>query len=69
VHKIHHEWQAPIAITASYAHPIENIITVYVSVSAGIHIYCHLPITKLKVVNKQNKTSDNGISIQTCFTK
>ena len=38
IHKIHHEWQAPIAISSSYAHPIENIITVYVAVSAGAFI-------------------------------
>ena len=27
MHKIHHEWQAPIAMAANYAHPIEHILT------------------------------------------
>eukprot|EP00735_Rhodelphis_limneticus_P003956 TRINITY_DN1549_c0_g1::TRINITY_DN1549_c0_g1_i1::g.28148::m.28148 TRINITY_DN1549_c0_g1::TRINITY_DN1549_c0_g1_i1::g.28148 ORF type:complete len:319 (+),score=38.93,sp/Q9GKT2/FXDC2_MACFA/44.24/1e-83,FA_hydroxylase/PF04116.8/5.1e+02,FA_hydroxylase/PF04116.8/9.7e-17,FA_hydroxylase/PF04116.8/1.5e+04 TRINITY_DN1549_c0_g1_i1:64-957(+) len=26
IHKIHHEWQAPISITAIYAHPLEHFI-------------------------------------------
>lgn len=27
IHKIHHEWTAPISITAIYAHPIEHLIS------------------------------------------
>ncbi|CAB4026362.1 fatty acid hydroxylase domain-containing 2-like [Paramuricea clavata] len=27
IHKIHHEWTAPISITAVYAHPVEHIIS------------------------------------------
>nr|XP_045613309.1 fatty acid hydroxylase domain-containing protein 2-like isoform X2 [Procambarus clarkii] len=26
-HKLHHEWQSPIAITAIYAHPLEHILS------------------------------------------
>ena len=38
IHKVHHEWQAPIAIASSYAHPVENIITTYIAVSAGAFV-------------------------------
>ena len=27
IHKIHHEWTAPIAPAATYAHPIEHVVT------------------------------------------
>ena len=27
IHKVHHEWTAPISITAVYAHPIEHLIS------------------------------------------
>lgn len=27
IHKIHHEWTAPIAPAAVYAHPVEHILT------------------------------------------
>jgi len=36
MHKIHHEWQAPIAAAANYSHPVEHIITGQVSGTAGI---------------------------------
>jgi len=36
IHKKHHEWQAPIAAAAEYAHPIEHIITGIFSVSVGL---------------------------------
>lgn len=35
VHKIHHQWTAPIAITAMYSHPIEHIFVNIWAVSAG----------------------------------
>jgi len=35
IHKIHHEWQAPMAITALYAHPIEHFLTGVISPSMG----------------------------------
>ena len=38
MHKIHHEWQAPIAMAANYAHPVEHIVTAIISGSAGILI-------------------------------
>ena len=38
IHKVHHEWQAPIAIASPYAHPVENIITSYIAVSAGAFV-------------------------------
>lgn len=27
IHKVHHEWTAPISITAVYAHPIEHLMS------------------------------------------
>ena len=38
VHKVHHEWQAPIAISSAYAHPVEHIITAFGAVSAGAFV-------------------------------
>ena len=43
IHKKHHEWQAPIAAAAEYAHPIEHAITGIFSVSSGM-IICAAPI-------------------------
>ena len=31
IHKKHHEWQAPIAATAVYAHPVEHFLTGVIS--------------------------------------
>jgi len=36
VHKKHHEWISPIAITAEYCHPIEHIFSNVFSVAIGI---------------------------------
>jgi len=36
VHKIHHEWTAPIAPAAVYAHPLEHFLTGQISVSNGV---------------------------------
>lgn len=38
IHKKHHEWTAPIAVTAIYAHPIEHIFSNLVPVFAGLFI-------------------------------
>jgi sterol desaturase/sphingolipid hydroxylase (fatty acid hydroxylase superfamily) len=35
IHKRHHEWTAPIAITAVYSHPIEHILSNYMPVVLG----------------------------------
>ena len=35
IHKIHHEWTAPIAWEALYSHPIEHIISNLLSITAG----------------------------------
>lgn len=35
IHKIHHEWTAPISITAVYAHPIEHLISNIIPVLMG----------------------------------
>ena len=31
IHKKHHEWQAPVAATAVYAHPVEHFLTGIIS--------------------------------------
>ena len=38
IHKKHHEWQAPIAAAAEYAHPVEHAITGLFSASLGLII-------------------------------
>lgn len=38
IHKKHHEWQAPIAAAAVYAHPVEHALTGIISTSAGLAI-------------------------------
>ncbi|KJE94740.1 sterol desaturase [Capsaspora owczarzaki ATCC 30864] len=35
IHKLHHEWTAPIGITAIYAHPIEHLLSNLIPVAAG----------------------------------
>ena len=42
IHKKHHEWTSPIAITASYCHPIEHFLSNTIPpvlVSYPLHIY------------------------------
>lgn len=36
IHKKHHEWQAPIAAAAVYAHPLEHALTGIISTSAAL---------------------------------
>merc|ERR1711928_123676 len=36
IHKIPHEWTAPFAIAALYAHPVEHLLTGQMSVSSGV---------------------------------
>lgn len=38
IHKTHHEFQAPIAISAIYCHPIEHVLSNIVPVVAGFPI-------------------------------
>jgi sterol desaturase/sphingolipid hydroxylase (fatty acid hydroxylase superfamily) len=35
VHKIHHEWTSPIAITSQYCHPLEHVLSNLVPVFVG----------------------------------
>eukprot|EP00743_Colponemidia_sp_Colp-15_P006676 GILK01007200.1.p1 GENE.GILK01007200.1~~GILK01007200.1.p1 ORF type:complete len:347 (+),score=37.98 GILK01007200.1:132-1172(+) len=36
IHKIHHEWQAPIGITAIYAHPLEHVVSNMLPLTTGV---------------------------------
>jgi len=36
IHKKHHEWQAPVAATAVYAHPVEHFLTGIISPGVGV---------------------------------
>jgi hypothetical protein len=38
IHKRHHEWIAPIAVTAMYCHPIESIFSNMVPIFLGVFI-------------------------------
>ncbi|KAG5683643.1 hypothetical protein PVAND_012914 [Polypedilum vanderplanki] len=38
IHKKHHEWQAPVAVTAIYAHPIEHIFSNILPPFLGVFI-------------------------------
>ena len=38
-HKIHHEWTSPIAITATYCHPIEFVFNIFLPVTSGNLIF------------------------------
>jgi len=35
VHKVHHEWTAPVGLTALYAHPLEHVVSNMLPVSLG----------------------------------
>jgi len=36
IHKIHHEWTSPVALTSFYFHPIDLLISVYVPLMMGV---------------------------------
>lgn len=47
IHKIHHEWTAPVALASSYCHPIEhfvvNLLPIHVGpLLLGPHLQNHL---------------------------
>ena len=35
VHKVHHEWTAPVSITSSYCHPLEHLIVNLLPIATG----------------------------------
>lgn len=37
-HKQHHEWTSPIAVSASYAHPVEHVVANYFPAVVGIGV-------------------------------
>ncbi len=38
IHKVHHEWTAPIAASCIYAHPVEHIFVGIVAPTAGMMV-------------------------------
>lgn len=47
-HKQHHEWQSPIAITATYCHPLEHILSNVLPVAGGsVLMQSHTSVTWL----------------------
>jgi len=58
IHKIHHEFTSPIALTASYCHPVEMIISNVLPLTGGMllcgsHIYTGLVWTVFAVLGTQ----------------
>ncbi|XP_041777328.1 fatty acid hydroxylase domain-containing protein 2-like [Anopheles merus] len=48
IHKRHHEWTAPIAITAMYAHPVENVLSNLLPIAVGVWTTgCHISVAWL----------------------
>jgi methylsterol monooxygenase len=35
VHKVHHEWQAPISLASIYCHPFEHVLSNVIPIFAG----------------------------------
>lgn len=60
IHKQHHEWQSPIAITALYCHPLEYILSNILPVAAGsIIMQSHTSVTWLWFVLATLTTVNN----------
>jgi len=38
IHKLHHEWNAPVSIAAAYAHPVENLVSNVLPAFAFLYI-------------------------------
>lgn len=51
IHKVHHEYQTPIGISAIYCHPIEHLLSNIIPVVIGFPLMkCH-PVTALLWLN------------------
>ena len=51
IHKMHHEWNAPVGITSLYAHPIEYILSDCVpSVLGPLIMGSHLATTVMFII-------------------
>ncbi|XP_014261076.1 fatty acid hydroxylase domain-containing protein 2 [Cimex lectularius] len=62
IHKKHHEWTAPVAVTAIYAHPIEHIFSNLVPPFIGVlllgsHIFVAYIWFSLAIINTLNSHS------------
>ncbi|XP_055693628.1 fatty acid hydroxylase domain-containing protein 2-like [Lutzomyia longipalpis] len=63
IHKKHHEWTAPIAISAMYCHPIEHMFSNLVPPFLGLYVMRSHPLTAwlwfcLAIVGTLNDHSD-----------
>ncbi|XP_078480996.1 zinc finger protein isoform X2 [Ciona intestinalis] len=57
IHKMHHEWIAPISIAASYAHPIEHIVSNALPLLVGpILMGSHIAVVWIWLVIAQFET-------------
>merc|ERR1711874_831275 len=64
IHKIHHEWTAPIAPAAIYAHPLEHFLTGQTSVSNGVPLmWLWFCLIQMQVINDHS-----GYHFPLCFS-
>ena len=43
IHKMHHEWTAPVALAATYAHPAEHVVSNLLPAAVGpLLLRCHV---------------------------